>query len=160
MGLFHVFTEMFNNQEDAPILESECKHTNSTGECSLIQRLKELQTQKKDVDKQIKKYEGNNCILTPKFIELLALLERQGCFVYCDYRRRWSDRCGIRQYIEDCGVYELENVIGSFSKNDIQKICNELNTLSDKANIIAEKRELSNKLADEIKEIKNTLGIE
>lgn len=159
MSFFHIFTEMFNNQEDAPVFEQECKHVNSTGECSLIQRLKELQAQKKEVDKQIKEYKGNNRILANNFIKLLAELERNGCFEYCNYRNRWTDS-GVRQYFEYHNVSALEHALHSFSKNDIQSICNEIKQLSDKANIIAEKQELSNNLADQIKAIKDTLGIE
>lgn len=36
MSFFHIFTEMFNNQEDVPMFESmfksECQHVDSTGE--------------------------------------------------------------------------------------------------------------------------------
>lgn len=160
MSLFHVFTEMFNNQEDAPVLEKECRYVNSTGECSLIQRLKELQTQKKEVDKQIEKYKTNNCSLVDNFIKLLVEMEQSYCFMYCTDRMRHDYGSGIRKEFEYHGTSRLEHALLSFSKNEVQLICNELKELADKANIVAEKQELSKNLADQIKEIKDTLGIE
>lgn len=164
MSFFHIFTEMFNNQEDAPMfkpmLKSECQHVDSTGECSLIQRLKELQAQKKEVDKQIKDYERNSCSMADNFIKLLVEMEKSGCFVYCN-DRVWRDyNSGVRKHFEYHGTSHLEHALGSFSANGIQLMLNELKDLSNKITIITEKRELSNKLAEEIKEIKDTLGIE
>lgn len=164
MSFFHIFTEMFNNQEDAPMLESmfksECQHVDSTGECSLIQKLKELQTQKKEVDKQIKEYERNSCSMADNFINLLAEMEKAGCFIYCN-DRVWRDyNSGVRKHFEYHGTSHLEYALGSFSENSVQLICNEIKDLSNKVNIIAEKRELSNKLAEKIKDIKDKLGIE
>ena len=87
-------------------------------------------------------------------------MEKTGCFRYCNDRIRWDYSSGVRQHFEYHGIRTLEHVLGSFSENSVQLICNELKDLSNKANIIAEKRELSNKLDAEIKEIKDTLGIE
>jgi hypothetical protein len=142
------------------MLKSECQHVDSTGECSLIQRLKELQAQKKEVDKQIKDYERNSCSMVDNFIKLLAEMERAGCFIYCNDRLRRDYSSGVRKHFEYHGTSHLEYALGSFSENGIQLICNELKDLSNKVNIIAEKQKMSNKLAEEIKEIKDTLGIE
>ena len=54
----------------------------------------------------------------------------------------------------------LEIALKQFSTHDVHIIYDELKALSFKVDVLKEKEELSNKLAAEIKEIKDTLGIE
>lgn len=87
-------------------------------------------------------------------------MEKVHCFLYCNDSAWYHDEHGVSKHFKYHGTSHLEHALGSFSENDIKLICDELNGLSNKVNIIAEKREISNKLADQIKEIKDTLGIE
>lgn len=141
-------------------VERKCNYESSTGECSLIQKLKELQTQKKEVDKQIEDYEKSRSASADNFINLLVEMEKAQCFMFCNSRIIRDHESGVNKHFEYYGTSHLERVLGSFSENQVQLICNELKNLSNKVNTIAEKREASNKLAAEIKEIKDALGIE
>lgn len=139
---------------------ANCVYESSIGDCSLIQKLKELQAQKKEVDKQIKNYAESHCASVDNFVNLLVKMEEAKCFSYCNERLLRDYESGIRKHFEYSGTSHLEYVLGSFSENGVQLICNELKDLSNKVNTIAKKRELANKLDTEIKKIKDTLGIE
>ena len=135
---------------------TKCYNQNSAGDCGLIQRLKTLQAEKREIDDQIKAYQSNDICVVGNFIKFLEDLDKNGCFRFCGHY--------MSSRIQDCfivnGTTYLEKTLSTYSASDIQTICDELKALTYRANIIQEKEELSNKLAAEIKEIKDALGIE
>ena len=137
-----------------------CAYESSNGDCSLIQKLKELQAQKKEVDKQIKNYAESHCASVDNFVALLVKMEEAKCFLYCNHGIFLDHESGVRKHFEYSGTSHLEYALGFFSENSVRLMCNELKDLSNKVNVIAEKKELANKLTAEIKKIKDTLGIE
>jgi hypothetical protein len=159
MSLFHVFSEMFNNQENVPV--TECKHVGSSGDCNLIQKLKELQAEKKEVDQQIVAYEKCDCSIITKFVDfMVALHEDSTALPYYDWHRSGSYSTRIRDYYNYRNARILERPLSKFTMSDIEEICNELKLVKKRTEVLCEKRELSQKLATQIKEIKDTLGIE
>ena len=150
MGLFKKVIFDFN----------KCYNQGSTGDCNLIQRLKELQAQKREADNKIEAYTKNSTNIVSKFIMFLKSLEKQGCFDYCKSSFIYEFTSGIQVHFDQWGTSKLEQVLDSFSTNDIQTLCDELKMLSYKKSVIDEQSEISKKLGAEIKEIKDTLGIE
>ena len=159
MSLFHLFSEMFNNQEDIPI--TACRHISNSGECDLIQKLKELQAMKKEVDQQIAAYEKCDCSMITKFVDfMVALHEDRNALPYYDWHSFGSYSNKIRDHYNYHNVSILERPLSEFTESDIEEICNELKLVKKRTEVLCEKRELSQKLAAQIKEVKDTLGIE
>lgn len=157
MSLFHVFAEMFNNQEN---VITECKHIGGSGDCNLIQKLKELQAEKKEVDKQIADYEKCDCSMITKFVDFMVTLHEDNALPYHDWYSCKGYSAKIRDYYNYHNARILERPLSQFTMSDIEEICNELKLVKKRTEVLEEKRELSKKLADEIKGIKDTLGIE
>ena len=106
-------------------------------------------------------YIKNRQGIVSNFIGLLKALEDQGCFRGC--RNSWLDRgaSGIEIcFGSNLGMVYLENALQNYSIDDIQTLCDELKMLSNKNSVINEQRNISNKLGAEIKQIKDSLGIE
>lgn len=85
----------------------KCLHESSTGNCNLIQRLRELQAQKKEVDRQIKNYKENHFASVDNFIKLLSKMEEAKCFSYCNERLLRDYDSGVRKHFEYHGTSKL-----------------------------------------------------
>lgn len=140
--------------------KSKCNYEGGTGSCSLIQKLQLLQAEKREIDKEIGAYTSNSLDTVAQFISFLVELEKNGLFTLC--RTTWLDNrsTGVQIHFQTHSTSVLEKSLKRFSSSDIQAFCDELKALSYKTDIVAEKRQISDKLAAEIKEIKDTLGIE
>lgn len=168
MSLFHLFTEMFNNQEDVPVQTTTttpaCNNLSNNGDCNLIQKLKELQAKKRDVDSKIKSYSGYSDVNLLTFIELLSNMECYGFEMRREYRSYHNPGCynsRIRCTFSDFyGVGMFEQVIDKMTDADIDKIHEELKSFKHRATILGELQQQSSALKAQIKEIKDTLGIE
>jgi len=170
MSLFHLFAEMFNNQEDAPVqtttttITPVCNNLSNNGDCNLIQKLKELQTKKRDVDSKIKSYNKHGDVNLSTFIKLLATMEAYHFEMKCDYRSYHNPGyydSWIRMSFSDFyGMSRFEQVVDKMTDEDIDKIHEELKSIKHRAIILGELQQQSSALEAEIKEIKDTLGIE
>ena len=143
---------------------TKCAYESSTGDCSLIQRLKDLQAQKKEIDAKIKSYEEKCPATLSSFIELLVKMED------CRFEMGREDRSYLqpgvrvsrikRSFSDFCGVGRFEHVIGQVTDRDIDNIYNELKAIKHRTNFLHELQQQAAALAEEIKNIKDTLGIE
>lgn len=159
MSLFHLFAEMFNNQED--VQPSMCQHIGGTADCSLVQRLRELQLTKKDVDTQIATYEKCDKSVAPKTINfIVALHEDSSALPYWNPHSYYSYTEKVSNHFNYYGARVLEFPLSKFTIEDIEDICNELKLVKRRTEVLEEKRELSKNLTTQIKEIKDALGIE
>jgi hypothetical protein len=150
---------MFNNQEDTSTIM--CQHVGGTEDCSLVQKLRELQLTKKDVDNQIATYEKCDKSVAPKTIDLIVALHEDSCALpYWNPHSYYSYTEKVRSHFDYYGSKVLEWPLSKFTIDDIEEMCNELKLVKRRTEILEEKRELSKKLTEQIKEIKDTLGIE
>ena len=140
---------------------NKCYNQGASGDCNLIQILKELQAQKREADSKIDAYTKHSKDVVSNFIMFLAALEEQGCFRLCKSSSFSRELSGINLCFDsEIGMLYLENVLKNYSIDDIQILCDELKALSYKKRTIDEQRKISNKLGAEIKQIKDSLGIE
>lgn len=170
MSLFHLFTEMFNNQEDAPVqtttttITPVCNNLSNNGDCNLIQKLKELQAKKRDTDSKIKSYSNNSEVNLLTFVELLSDMEFYGFEMRREYRSYHNLGCynsWIKRTFSDFyGVGRFEKIMEQMTDADIDKIHDELKSFKHRTAILGELQQQSSALEAEIKEIKDTLGIE
>ena len=159
MSLFHLFTEMFNNQEDVPVQTTTtttvCKHISNNGDCNLIQKLKELQAKKRDVDSKITLYSNNSDVNLATFIELLADMETYGFEMRREYRSYYNtghSNSWIKYTFSDrYGVGRFEQIIEKITDEDIDKIHEELKSFKHRASILSELQQQSSELDTEIK---------
>ena len=144
-------------------VENKCNYENSTGDCGLIQKLKDLQSQKKEVDAKIKSYEQNQQVTFSSFFELLVKMEDHDFEMGYDYSRYLGPegkRSRIKQSFNSFGVNRFELVINQIPNKDIDQIYYELKAIKNKANFLCELQQQSSALGTEIKNIKDILGIE
>ena len=172
MSLFHLFTEMFNNQEDVPVQAAAtttittptCNNLGNNGDCNLIQKLKELQAKKRDTDSKIKSYNNNSEVNLLTFIELLSSIELYGFEMRREYRSYHNPGCynsWIKRTFSDFyGVGRFEEIMTKMTDADIDKIHEELKSFKHRAAILGELQQQSSVLETEIKEVKDALGIE
>lgn len=168
MSFFHIFTEMFNNQEDVPeqITTSitVCNNISNNGDCNLIQKLKDLQAKKRDTDSKIKQYSAHCDANLSTFIELLCGMECHGFEMKREYRSYhnpgYYNSWIKRTFFDFCGIGRFEKVIDQMTDEDIDKIHEELKSFKHRTSILSELQHQSSELAAEIKDIKDTLGIE
>ena len=168
MSLFHLFTEMFNNQEDVSVQTTTatfvCNNFSNNGDCNLIQKLKELQAKKRDIDSKIKSYSNNSEVNLLTFVELLSDMEFYGFEMRRDYRSYHNPGCynsWIKRTFSDFyGVDRFEKIMEQMTDADIDKIHDELKSFKHRTAILGELQQQSSALEAEIKEIKDTLGIE
>ena len=170
MSLFHLFTEMFNNQEDVPVqttiatINPYCNHLSNNGDCNLIQKLKELQAKKRDTDSKIKSYSNNSEVNLLTFIELLSDMEFYGFEMRREYHSYHNPGCynsWIKRTFSDFyGVGRFEKIMEQMTDADIDKIHEELKSFKHRASILSELQQQSSDLDTEIKATKDALGIE
>ena len=168
MSLFHVFTEMFNHQEDVLVQTTTttpaCNNIGNNGDCNLVKKLKDLQAKKRDIDSKIKSYSDHSDVSLLTFIELLSMMEGYGFEMKHEYRSYHNPgyyNSWIRRSFSDFyGVGRFEKVIDKMTDADIDKIHDELKSFKHRATILCELQQQSSALETEIKEVKDTLGIE
>ena len=168
MSLFHLFTEMFNNQEDAPVQTTTatpaCNNLSNNGDCNLIQKLKELQAKKRDTDSKIKSYSNNSEVNLLTFIELLSDMEFYGFEMRREYHSYHNPGCynsWIKRTFSDFyGVGRFEKIMEQMTDADIDKIHDELKSFKHRTATLGELQQQASALEVEIKAIKDTLGIE
>lgn len=139
---------------------NRCYNQSAAGDCNLIQKLKELQAQKREAGNKIDAYTKHSKDIVSNFIVFLRALERQGCFDFCRSSKIYDFKSGIELHLDSHGTSKLERALENFSTNDIQTLCDELKALSYKKSIVDEQSEISKRLDAEIQEIKGRLGIE
>lgn len=141
-----------------------CQFESSNKDCSIVQQLRDKQEQKKEVDAKIKAFEQHEPVVVDKFIELLLNLERNNFEMGIDYRSyhmpgAYNSR--IKDTFHGCwGVQKFEGVIDQTTEADIDAIHAELKAVKNRVNILSGLRSQSSALAEEIKQLKDQLGIE
>lgn len=143
-----------------------CQFESSNKDCSLVQQLKDKQTQKRAIDNKIKSYNEHSSENIENFFNLLFKMEERGfkmqkgdhCrgFVYNSPERSYIAECFERAY----GMVRLEEILAEMSEEAIAAISSELCSLKTKAVILSDLRRQSAELGKEITTIKAQLGIE
>lgn len=137
----------------------------STNEgCSLMQQLKDKQAEKRGIDNKIKAFEQSEPVVLEKFIELLLRLEKASFEMGMDYRP-YHKPGAYNSKIKDTfngyyGIQRFEGVIGQVPDTDIDAIYIELKAVKNRASVLIGLRQQSSVLAEEVKKIKDQLGIE
>ena len=147
---------MFNwlkrtNKEEVPNI---CKYESSTGDCSLIQQLKEKQAAKKKIDEDIKAYESNSPLIAQSIRKFFIALEKRGLEMDHYYHR--VDKMFDHHY----ATCIVANALYDLSLEDVESLISEIQSIKQKAVVLEEKRLKSQVLGQNIADIKERLGIE
>lgn len=141
-----------------------CGFMSTNESCSLVQQLKDKQAEKREIDNKIKAFEQSEPVVLEKFIELLLRLEKAGFEMRMDYRP--YHKLGVyNSKIKDTfngyyGIQQFEGVIDQVPDTDIDAICIELKAVKNRVSVLIGLRQQSSVLAEEVKRIKDQLGIE
>ena len=112
--------------------------------CDLISRLSELQKTEKELKEEIETLSKDRDKLILNFTEFIELLDKYG------YRYNFNDRLLF---------HIVKDAVDACSSADIFRIAEELKTYKDKSEIIIEKEMCLKTISNEIKDIKDNLGI-
>lgn len=142
-----------------------CQFESSNKECSLVQQLKDKQTQKRAVDNKIKSYDECSRENIASFFNLLVKMEKSGFEMgthsYHPSLYGGGDCSRISSSFEHrFGVTKLEGILASMRDEEVSAIGTELNALKAKAIVLSDMRYQSEELGKEIATIKAQLGIE
>lgn len=143
----------------APVREV-CQFTVDTGDCSLIQQLKQKQADKRELDAKIKAFESARLENVTHFVTFLMAMERIGFEMERDYSRSFYNSAIYHYFQHRGGTAKLEDILCDTTDNELNLMFEELRNLRNKAAIISEYRAKSSQLYDEIAELKTKLGIE
>lgn len=141
-----------------------CQFESNNSDCSLIQKLKDKQAQKKEIDSNIKAYGNNDPAVISTFVELLLKLEANGVEMGVDYRSyhmpgvynsRLKDSL-FRYNDETC----FRRVISEMTDESIDAIYTELKAIKNWTITYEDMVNRSKILGEEIQQIKDQLGIE
>lgn len=146
--------------EQVEPIKEVCQFTENSGECSLVQQLKQKQAEKRDVDTKIKSYESAGAETVPYFLRFLVSMEQQGLEMERNFSRAYYDSRIYYDFQNRCGTARLEEVLCGMSDNEMNLMFEELRNLKNKAQVVGEYRAMSKKLGEEISELKTKLGIE
>ena len=146
------------------VLTTTCHFESSNKDCSLVQQLKDKQTQKRAIDNKIMSYDNHSVNNITNFLLLLVKMEEKGIqmnkYDY-DYPFRASTRSSIGECFErKFGMARLEEALDKMSENCVALIGSELNAIKTRATVLRELRSQSAELEKEILAIKAQLGIE
>lgn len=141
-----------------------CQFESSNKDCSLVQRLKDKQTQKRAIDNKIKSFDIHSANNIRNFYLLLSKMEEKGIEM-TKYDRGYPFMVSNHSSIKDCfersfGMARLEEALDEISEDGVASIGEELNTLKKRAIILCDLRAQSAELGKEITTIKAQLGIE
>ncbi len=141
-----------------------CQFESSNKDCSLIQQLKDKQAKKREVDAKIASFEKHEPVVLEKFMEFLLKLEQNWFEMGMDYRsyhKPGAYNSKIKDTFGRCnGVERFEAVIDQTTIADIDAIHDELRTIKSRVNVLSELHQQSKSLGNEIKGLKDQLGIE
>lgn len=143
---------------------ASCQFESSNNDCSLVQQLKDKQTQKRAIDNKIKSYDLHSADNIRNFFLLLYKMEAKGIEI-TKYDRGYpfmvSNRSSVTDCFEHCfGMARLEESLDEISEEEVAAIGEELNALKKRAIILCDLRSQSAELGKEIAQIKAQLGIE
>lgn len=133
-----------------------CGFMSTNESCSLVKQLKDKQAEKREIDNKIKAFEQSEPVVLEKFIELLLRLEKAGFEMRMDYRNSRIKDTFNGYY----GIQRFEGVIDQVPDTDIDAIYIELKAVKNRASVLSGLRQQSSVLAEEVKKIKDQLGIE
>lgn len=144
-------------QIDTNVVCEQCEHESEIAECNLIQLLKQKQTYKSELEKEIHNMKLN----VSNIRKFLKALYCNGIFAICS-----NNLCHYRE--KDFDFYydmydfplRIESSLQLLTLEDICNMQNELQLLKQRRNIINKKEETIALLKKEIVEIKMQLGIE
>ena len=156
---FGVREQPVSVEQVAPVKEV-CQFTEDSGDCSLVQQLKQKQAEKRDVDAKIKSYESTGAETVPYFLRFLVSMEQQGLEMERNFARSCYDSRIYYDFHHRCGTARLEEVLCRIPDNEINLMFEELRSLKNKAQVVGEYWAISKKLGEEISELKIKLVIE
>ena len=141
-----------------------CQFESGNKDCSLVQQLKDKQTQKRAIDNKIKSYDNHSTNTVTNFFLLLVELEKNGVEM-SRYDRSYPFMRSDYSLFKDSAdrhffVAKLEKVLDEMSESGVAAIGEELNALKTRAAILCDLRRQSAELGKEIATIKAQLGIE
>lgn len=141
-----------------------CQFESSNKDCSLVQQLKDKQTQKRAIDNKIKSFDIHSANNIRNFFLLLSKMEEKGIEM-TKYDRVYPFGVSNHSSVKDCfersfGMERLEEALDEISEDGVDAIGEELNTLKKRATILCDLRAQSAELGKEITTIKAQLGIE
>lgn len=137
-----------------------CQFTVEDGECSLVQQLKQKQTEKRKMDAKIKDFETSQPANVLRFMSFLMDMERHGFEMGCHHHHLEYGSYIYNHFKHRYGVGKLEDVLGGMSDTELNMMFEELKALKHRAKTVGELRSQANQLSDEISELKTKLGIE
>ena len=141
-----------------------CQFESSNKDCSLVQQLKDKQTQKRAIDNKIRSYDDHSTNTVTNFFLLLVELEKEGVEM-TRYDRSYPFMVSNYSAFKDCAdrhffTVKLEKVLDAMPESGVAAIGEELNALKTRATILCDLRRQSAELGKEIATIKAQLGIE
>lgn len=141
-----------------------CQFESGNKDCSLVQQLKDKQTQKRAIDNKIKSYDLHSADNIRNFFLLLCKMEAKGIEM-TKYDRGYPFMVSNYSSVKDCfersfGMARLEEALDEISEEGVAAIGEELNALKKRAIIMCDLRPQSAELGKEIAQIKAQLGIE
>lgn len=141
-----------------------CQFESSNKDCSLVQQLKDKQTQKRAIDNKIRSYDTHSKEVVVNLFLFLVELEKEGVEI-TRYDRRYPYMSSDYSALKDSAdrhffVARLEKVLDRMSESGVAAIGEELNSLKARATILCDLRAQSAELGKEIAAIKAQLGIE
>ena len=143
---------------------ASCQFESSNKDCSLVQQLKDKQAKKREIDAKITSFEKHEPVVLEKFMEFLLKLERNRFEMGMDYRSYHMPgvyNSKIKDTFGRCyGVERFEAVIDQTTMADIDAIHEELRAMKDRVNVLSGLHQQSKLLGNEIKGLKDQLGIE
>ena len=161
MGFFkRLFGSAVEQAQEFDVAMASCRFESSNKDCSLVQQLKDKQTQKRAIENKIKSYDDHSANNIMSFFLLLVEMEKNG-FKMGDCYNRESKRSFITECFDRLyGMRRLEEILDGMSEESVAAIGSELNALKTRATILNDLRRQSAELGGEITTIKAQLGIE
>lgn len=143
---------------------ASCQFESSNKDCSLVQQLKDKQTQKRAIDNKIRSYDDHSTNTVTNFFLLLVELEKEGVEM-TRYDRSYPFMVSNYSAFKDCAdrhffTVKLEKVLDAMPESGVAAIGEELNALKTRATILCDLRRQYAELGKEIATIKAQLGIE
>lgn len=158
------FGSVVEQAQEVDAVLATCQFESGNKDCSLVQQLKDKQTQKRAIDNKIKSYDLHSADNIRNFFLLLYKMEAKGIEM-TKYDRGYPFMVSNHSSVTDCfersfGMARLEEALDEIAEEGVAAIGEELNTLKKRALILCDLRSQSAELGKEIAQIKAQLGIE